>query len=402
MRNTMTASRTLSASFLLATATALASACSTETRTVNLGREDPAPIFASPDAGDDAGSSSSDTLTSYCPSDRCPVGHTTCPNSPFRCDVDLRSDRNNCGECGNVCPPDAMAETYACVEGRCTLVCNGKFGYDCDGIPDNGCETPITSNDHCGACGQKCPTGKPCIDRGILDIGCGCRGNDLHCPGTYPPCVDAQSDDNNCGACGNICPEGDPSDLPPQTRLGCSEGTCGAIKCRNGFGDCDGFPANGCEASLFDNANCGVCGNQCPNGMECRISGTGFPMCMCPQGQTYCNQFCIGDLCGGYCADLTSDVTSCGACGNQCAYDSDVSNGAEACVYGKCTTKCEAGWGECNGNLADGCETNTAADPKNCGGCGKVCDGIAGQACVDGMCMVEPCDALRDAGEQAR
>ena len=52
------------------------------------------PAFASPDA---EASDAARGLTQYCPSDECPPGHTTCPLSSFRCDVDLWTDRNNCG-----------------------------------------------------------------------------------------------------------------------------------------------------------------------------------------------------------------------------------------------------------------------------------------------------------------
>jgi len=75
---------------------------------------------------------------------------------------------------------------------------------------------------------------------------------------------------------------------------------------------------------------------------------------------------------------------------------------ASECVYGKCVTMCLTGWGDCDGNAANACETNLASDPKNCGACGNVCDGIAGQACVDGQCMVEPCEVLQDGGGPTR
>jgi hypothetical protein len=117
---------------------------------------------------------------------------------------------------------------------------------------------------------------------------------------------------------------------------------------------------------------------------------------MCPQGLTFCKSFCAGDLCTGECVDLASNKDHCGTCGSACAYN--VGYAIEACVYGKCERTCTLGWGDCNGNRSDGCETHIAADPKNCGACGRVCDGIAGQACVDGQCMVEPCADLKDAG----
>ena len=402
MRKHMTASRTLSASFLLATALALASACSTETRAVYLGREDPAPTFTSPDAGDDGGGgpSGSDKLTNYCPSSQCPAGHTTCPSSQFLCDVDLRTDLNNCGECGNRCPVGGM-DKYVCVEGRCELVCNALQALNCDGVPDNGCETNPLSNDNCGYCGNQCPADNPCIDRGQGNYACGCKPGEINCGGSAP-CIDPSRDDANCGACGNACPpQGDGTVTPPPaTYFGCFDSQCGTLKCMALTGDCDLLADNGCETSLTDDDNCGACGNKCQPGMSCRLNGFMTPECMCAAGQTLCTSGCFGDLCFGICNDLSSDKSNCGACGNACSLN--VPNADEACVYGKCEWSCNRGWGDCNGNRDDGCETNIGSDPKNCGGCGIACDGVAGQACVDGQCMVEPCDELQDAGGPPR
>jgi len=340
----------------------------------------------------------------YCASSQCPPGHTTCPSSDFLCDVDLLTDLNNCGECGNMCPrPGSGSSSYTCVEGRCVLNCLATQELDCDGVPDNGCEAKPSSNDNCGYCGNKCAADNPCIDRGIYDYACGCKPGELNCGGFLVPCVDPSYDDANCGACGNACPpQGDGTvEVPTNAYFGCFEGECGTLKCNAIFGNCDGnLTSNGCETPLTSEDNCGACGNKCPDGMKCRLDSYMKPQCMCPEGQTLCEGGCFGDLCFGTCHDLTSDTLNCGACASRCSVD--VTNADEACVYGRCDWSCKAGWGDCNGNRDDGCETNISSDPKNCGGCGIVCDGIAGQACVDGRCMVEPCDELQDAGGPPR
>jgi hypothetical protein len=379
--------------------------CSSSERVDLASAPPPPPAFVEPDAG--ALTPDGNDLRSYCPSDRCPPGHTTCPSSQFLCDVDLLTDPDNCGECGNACRSSTGggSEEYACVDGRCVMSCKADSTLDCDGVPDNGCETSLLSNDHCGVCGNKCAADKPCFDRGVGDYGCGCRPGELYCPNPlfpYLPCVDPENDDAHCGACNNACPpQGNGSETPPpNTYFGCHESQCGTLKCSRGFGDCDTSRDNGCEVHLLDNDNCGTCGNKCQDGQRCAIdSKTRATQCMCPDGQTFCGS-CIGEVCIGYCADLTADRDSCGACGTACA--SNVGNAVEACVYGKCQRTCDNGWGDCNGNRDDGCETHIAADPKNCGGCGVICDAIAGQACVDGQCMVEPCDVIQDAGGPAR
>ena len=360
------------------------------------------PSFTNPDA---AFTDEGNDLRSYCPSDRCPPGHTTCPNSRFICETDLRTDPNNCGECGHMCPPSRGGDQYVCVEGRCVLSCRSNAALDCDGIPDNGCETSPMNDEHCGYCGNKCPAGEPCIMSGANVFTCGCKPGEINCGG-LAPCRNPAYDDANCGACGNACPPGGDgsAEARPNTYFGCWDGKCGALKCAAFFADCDGVAQNGCETSTVDDDNCGGCGSKCQDGMKCLLNELMMPTCMCPAGQTLCGEshIVLGDRSIGFgsCKDLSSDFDNCGACGVGCVRN--ILNASDACVYGRCDWSCNAGSGDCNGNRDDGCETNIASDPKNCGGCGIVCDGIAGQACVDGQCMVEPCDVIQDAGGPTR
>lgn len=132
-----------------------------------------------------------------------------CPvNAPTRCGeacVDLLTSVADCGACGTACPPVDNATT-SCTLGACSFVCRPGFracggrcavredpaacgaacvacpavangratcngqtcggvcdpGFaDCDGIPANGCETPLlTSPLHCGVCGRVCASGQ--------------------------------------------------------------------------------------------------------------------------------------------------------------------------------------------------------------------------------------------------
>lgn len=377
------------------------SACTVRTEE-SLGFQAPAPSsFVEPEAStppEEAG------LTQYCPSDQCPKGHTTCPLSNFRCDVNLLTDRNNCGACGVVCPVSAKGATFECVDGACAMSCTPEsMAEDCDGIVDNGCETPIVDNDNCKTCGNKCPADKACVDRGLYDIGCGCKAGDTYCPESYPVCIDTSFDDANCGGCGNLCDPNQGGGPPPyaNTYYGCAESKCGAVKCTQYHGDCDGdVELNGCETEVVTNDNCGACGIKCQPGEECRFMVLfGAPpmlACMCPAGQTFCPFGELDGIPAGKCYDLKSDNTSCGACGNVCSWD-----GSRKCVYGVCRLNCFEGTADCNGSEGDGCEVNTNSDPNNCGACGNRCDAVAGQACVGGRCVVEPCDEV-DAGGPTR
>lgn len=396
MRTHLTAPRAFSASFLLATATVLASACSAETRAVYLGRESNPPSFVSPDASDDAAGDASvpNALTNYCPSNKCPAGWTTCPDSRFPCDVNLNADRDNCGACGAECPP-IFGSMHECIEGRCVMQCSSS-SFDCDGLPDNGCEASAASNDSCNGCGVKClDPAKPCVDRSMnsTDYGCGCHGDDLLCieEQGIPRCRDGTKDDNNCGACGNVCdPAGSGGPIHPNTYRGCVESECDRPKCLFGYANCDADISNGCETDIHSAQHCGACNKACPTGQDCKLDEFGTPKCMCPPGQTYCPIICFNGLCTGECRDLATDAQHCGACGRACATGGTFLQAT--CTYGTCKTECAVGRADCNGDPSDGCEVNANSDPNNCGGCGRVCDAIAGQACVGGQCVVEPCD----------
>ncbi|MBN9164128.1 MAG: hypothetical protein J0I07_24390 [Myxococcales bacterium] len=383
---------------------ALIAACS-DTVLIAAGPSRSETIFGSEDGGSEpdgaASSSGGVELTQYCPSNKCPTGYTNCPTSQFPCDVNLMIDRRNCGECGVECPTNAPTGTYECVDGQCVLACRPHTG-DCDGIPDNGCETSFRSSDSCGGCGIKCTDpAKPCIPTNPIasDYACGCLDPDKIACGLF--CVDPRTNDGNCGACGNVCraDDGPPLDPSLHAYYGCLESECGKRKCQGNWANCDGDQSNGCETRLTTSENCGACGNACPNGQECRSEPGGGPKCMCPDGELFCIRNRGQDIDVGYCIDVASDPDNCGGCGISCF----TPGGTGLCVNGACRTQCSPENADCNGNPHDGCEVAIDRDPGNCGGCGVVCDAIAGQACVGGRCVVEPCeDAGPEPGVEAK
>lgn len=67
---------------------------------------------------------------------------------------------------------------------------------------------------------------------------CGCARSETCCDGV---CVDLSTDAANCGECGNTC-------SPRRGTGACSIGVCAVEACDDGFVDCNGEPADGCEA----------------------------------------------------------------------------------------------------------------------------------------------------------
>lgn len=82
---------------------------------------------------------------------------------------------------------------------------------------DGGCVDLQTDDNNCGNCGNACsalsPAGQTCQSGA-----CACPSGDTVCGGV---CVNEQSDNNNCGGCGAVC-----AARGAATTTGCSGGEC--------------------------------------------------------------------------------------------------------------------------------------------------------------------------------
>jgi hypothetical protein len=378
---------------LLALPLAIPSACATP---IDVGNDadsgSPAGFASDSDGGDVAPSSETPRNINRCATNVCPPGRVTCPNDPFPCAVDLDNDNDNCGACGVRCPSDnAFAQRFhgvmQCISGACVFVCDEEWA-DCNGLPEDGCEVHVSGVgasdvNNCGACGNVCE--EPICNQGT----CGCPPGSELCPDGR--CRATDRDNNNCGECGFVCPP-NTEPFPPEWRMTrtCVGGHCLTPACNAGFADCDGDflveGGNGCETSIrTDPNNCGACGNVCAPGEICNPPGE----CVCP--------------CGASCfKGLNTDPKNCGTCGFKCPGDwssiesggrpgLDPAHGRPVCEQGVCGYECSPHWADCDNDINNGCETDLLNDPLNCGGCGVRCDGIEGQACIDGECLTEPC-----------
>ncbi len=318
-----------------------------------------------------------------CQINACDPGFVDCDANPGDgCEVNVNSDPANCGGCGKAC--SSVNGTPTCVNGGCQIACNAGFG-NCDGLTSNGCETNLGGDAaNCGACGNACN-----LANAIAKCGGGqcaiasCNPGFADCDGVAANgCeVNLTLDVAHCGACGTPC-------APPNASPKCAGGACQIGACNPGFLDCDGVAADGCEVnSTADAANCGGCGKLCS-------SANGVASCVNSACQIACNAGfgnCDGLSSNGCEINLNSDAANCGGCNKACA----LAHASPKCVGGACQiASCAAGWSDCNGNPADGCETHTDADPANCGACGKACAlANASASCTAGACAISGCNA---------
>jgi hypothetical protein len=290
-------------------------------------------------------------------------------------------------------------------------------GYACG--PDN----------HCYKNGQV-PTGGP-DQSAVSDGGANCTADS--CKGGPKPVCDPTS--HQCVAClvDGDCPSGqicnNMSCVPGCTaQKGCPDGggscdtnTKMCVRCATD-GDCKSQTDPRCDTSSGICVPCLPDNDNCPKGFFCNLTNGAYS---CKQGcnvdqdcvadadagmqrlaccnhvctDTYvdgkncgkCGSDCNNDTCCvGICSNLTTDLGNCGACGNACFGQ----NASWTCAASKCAiTSCNMGFGDCNKMPGDGCEANFGTDPKNCMGCGNVCNvQNATAACANGVCAVGMCN----------
>jgi hypothetical protein len=259
------------------------------------------------------------------------------------------------------------------------------------------CVNLQTDSENCGACGFSVPYGETCKN-GQFSSGSGkistpaatpsapasaaVAGTQVSCPSGHHSCSgtcrDLQTDVANCGSCGKSCPSGQscqngvcslPGTATTVTSTGIPLTLVAEMSCSGRQTLC----SNSCVDLFSDKKNCGVCGRACGSQEICVNARCG-PACT-QSGTTLCDDICV---------DLDSDMNNCGACGIECETFLPNAKGS-VCSDGKCIiSQCKTDYGDCNKNLADGCEANLRIDAGNCGVCGVKCP--AGQVCYSKKC----------------
>ena len=350
----------------------------------------------------------------------CDDGFGDCDGDPWNgCETGTEASTDDCGACGNVC--GNAHGGFACAGGACDPTCAPGWG-DCDGNPDNGCETPLTTPADCGACDALCTVvdaATSCLagactssicDPGTADCdgggGNGCEadltseatcgscavacvaahGDNACAGGTCVPTCDPSWDDcdgnpangcetdllasdAHCGACGTVCADFHGAN-------GCVGGACSVV-CDASWASCDGSATNGCETAATTATNCGGCGIACdlPNASESCASGA-CALVSCNTGWGDC-------AAAAGCETPLTTTTNCGACFAGCT----ALNGTQACAGGTCVPSCAAGWASCDGDPSNGCETDLGSSDGNCGACGTTCADVGGtNLCAGGTC----------------
>ncbi|HSC88710.1 MAG TPA: hypothetical protein VLC09_15620 [Polyangiaceae bacterium] len=92
------------------------------------------------------------------------------------------------------------------------------------------------------------------------------------------------------------------------------------------------------------------------------------------------NEDCDGNEANGCEIDTAANIDNCGACGRVC----QMANAVTACVSGVCQfVICTPPFADCDGSTKNACETDTSDNPQHCGDCETVCAG----ECIDGACV---------------
>lgn len=204
-----------------------------------------------------------------------------------------------------------------------------------------------------------------------------CNTIDDNCDGLVDNGAPTLNDINNCGTCFNVCP------VRPNSTVTCVAGLCSFI-CTSGFANCNSIATDGCEISLLSNPNnCGTCGNVCASvANSTTICSGGVCSIICNAGFGNCD----GNNING-CETSITTTTNCGSCGIVCPARA---NATTTCSGGICSYTCNTGFADCNANSADGCEISLLSNTSNCGACGNVCTVVANASsvCVSGVCTL--------------
>ncbi len=287
----------------------------------------------------------------------CDGGDCVCDGGYSDCSgdcVNLDTDDDHCGGCGDACTTDIDGAIASCNDGNCTVGCVESGHTYCE--DEELCVNFDTDDDHCGGCGNECGSNEVC-GGGT----CVCASGYTECGGQ---CVHTDSHPDHCGGCDQDC-------LDIEV---CSSGSC-EENCPGGYEACGGS----CVNTDTSSDHCGSCGNDC--------SGD-------------------ANICdGGGCVECVSDGdcpnTSFGPWTN-CSYPSAC---AESGTRTRQVTLYECNGGSCESNTieeldessctrttgGDSCGNTDCDDWSPCFGLELECSGEESRTCTESICSNESC-----------
>jgi cysteine-rich repeat protein len=368
-----------------------------------------------------------------CSGTQCTGLQICCWNQGFNRDtcVDPTKDINNCGGCASAQGSTIEDPLFSCSPGE---VCQRNFNYSVTRSP----EEQNASGIYIGECKLNCSDNRAQCPGGI--------NPDTSLPYTQDAqsCIDPLSSNEFCGAIlkagATSTTTGRCSESDPQTfgqlknfagvRCGSGETCRSKLLCNNPdpfpgtdnagapcsprthyyydvAADTASFPDNQAipPGSVFtlDDATRdayienlylrAVCDTTCRAGQLRCVGSSGAPVCVDP---TTNSGFCGAPLTGN-CEDNTATG---GTDDNGIDCNNELPNTVSAqCVMGACSNPaCAPGFGDCDGDPTNGCETDVTTDPAHCGRCSTAtvdasCDtGLANVAvaeCQAGQCIVD-------------
>ncbi|MBU6162518.1 MAG: hypothetical protein KGO50_15480, partial [Myxococcales bacterium] len=257
----------------------------------------------------------------------------------------------------------------------------------------------------------------PCTDNPECPLGFTCQSADstafcLPLEETCGACLDLDGDGYGVGRCtgtGAVSAV-DCNDRDALSYYRGEDGLPDSLRCSaDADSNCNGVndDAELVGPGLWGALHCRGCGDVCDdtvvddvtlvNGaIVCRESPSGENECRadCAPGFADCN----GALADGCETPMGTD-SDCSGCNDSCVSlvsgapvgaCSGTLDGISTCVIAECPT----GTADCNGVFADGCETDTVSTLQSCGGCESDCTDRFAQAiegCVDSRCTIASC-----------